>query len=318
MPGPAASFGAQSPHVRGPGRANAGLRRVLQGPASPPAAVGAAIRAVEAHAVVKTSPCGAGEMVWRVFGEPGAPPLMLMHGGYGSWWHWFRNVRSLARDRRVYVCDTPGLGESAPPPDRRDMDSIGCIVADGLRCVLEERDQRVDLVGFSFGGIVGGHAAPYLQDVLRSFTMVGVGAMGLRRARGPALERFRRDMTPAQLRSLARRNLEILMLADPRAVDDFAIHMQVVNTMRAVTKSRWVSATPVLRDRLPQSRAPLGAIWGEWDWTAWPYFRERIAAIRSIQPEARIAFVPRAGHWAMYEQPDAFEHALRSVLPDRH
>ncbi len=284
---------------------------------SPSLAVAAAIRVVEAEATVRTSPCGDGEMIWRVFGTPGAPPLMLMHGGYGSWWHWFRNVRSLARDWRVYTCDTPGLGESAPPPDRRDIDSIGRIVADGLRHVLEERDQRVDLVGFSFGGIVSGHAAPYLSELLNSFTMVGVGAMGLRRARGPALERFQRDMTPAQLRSLARRNLEILMLADPRAVDDFAVYMQVTNTMRAVTKSRWVSATPALRDRLPLIKVPLAAIWGEWDWTAWPFFRERIAAVRAAHPEARIAMVPRAGHWAMYEQPTAFERALQEVLPER-
>ncbi len=294
------------------------FRRGARPQVRPPAAVEEAIRAVEAEATVKRSPCGDGDMVWRVFGEPGAPPLMLMHGGYGSWWHWFRNVRSLARDRRVYACDTPGLGESAPPPDRRNMDGIGRIVAAGLRHVLEERDRKVDLVGFSFGGIVGGHAAPYLPDLLNSFTMVGVGAMGLRRARGPALERFRRDMTPAQLRSLARRNLEILMLADPRAVDDFAVHMQVTNTMRAVTKSRWVSATPALRDRLPLIDAPLAAIWGEWDWTAWPFFRERFAAVRAIQPAARIAMVPRAGHWAMYERPAAFERALEQVLPGRH
>ena len=292
-------------------------RRSARPPVLPPPAVAEAIRALETEAAVRTSPCGDGEMVWRVFGRPGAPPLMLMHGGYGSWWHWFRNVRTLARDRRVYACDTPGLGESAPPPDRRDIDAIGRIVADGLRYVLEERDLKVDLVGFSFGGIVGGHAAPYLPDLLNSFTMVGVGAMGLRRARGPALERFRRDMTPAQLKSLARRNLEILMLADPRAVDDFAVHMQVTNTMRAVTKSRWVSATPALRDRLPLIEAPLAAIWGEWDWTAWPFFRERIAAIRAIRPAARVAMVPRAGHWAMYERPTAFEQALRTVLPER-
>ena len=103
------------------------------------------LRSVEADSVRRTSPCGDGDMVWRLFGRRGTPPLVLMHGGYGSWWHWIRNVRSLARDRRVYVCDTPGLGESAPPPDRRDMDGIGRIVADGLRHVLEERDAPVDL-----------------------------------------------------------------------------------------------------------------------------------------------------------------------------
>ena len=289
------------------------MTRAARAPA-PSAEVLHLLRSVEAESVRRTSPCGYGDMVWRLFGRRGAPPLVLMHGGYGSWWHWIRNVRSLARDRRVYVCDTPGLGESAPPPDRRDLDGIGRIVADGLRHVLEDRDAPVDLVGFSFGGIVGGHAAPHLPDLLRSFVMVGVGAMGLRRARGPMLERFHRGMTPAQLKSLARRNLEILMLADPRAVDDFAVHMQVTNTMRAVTKSRWISGTSALYDRLGTIRADLHGIWGEWDSTAFPFLRERAEAIRAVRPDARIEIVPRAGHWAMYERPEAFEAALRRIL----
>ena len=53
---------------------------------------------------------------------------------------------------------------------------------------------------------------------------------------------------------------------------------------------------------------------GEWDSTAFPFLRERAEAIRAVRPDARIEIVPRAGHWAMYERPAAFEAALRGIL----
>ena len=44
--------------------------------------------------VVRT-PCGDGNMVWRVWGR--GEPLVLFHGGSGSWTHWIRNIPELAR-----------------------------------------------------------------------------------------------------------------------------------------------------------------------------------------------------------------------------
>jgi len=52
-------------------------------------------------------------MVWRVWG--GGPPLVLLHGGTGSWMHWIRNIEELARDFTVVAPDIPGSGESASP-----------------------------------------------------------------------------------------------------------------------------------------------------------------------------------------------------------
>src|SRR5579859_2997484 len=51
------------------------------------------------------SPCGSGDMVWRVWGA--GTPVVLLHGGYGSWTHWLRNIDALAASYRVVAADLP-------------------------------------------------------------------------------------------------------------------------------------------------------------------------------------------------------------------
>ena len=53
-------------------------------------------------------------MVWRVWGS--GEPLVLFHGGSGSWTHWIRNIPELSRHYELWVPDIPGLGDSAMPP----------------------------------------------------------------------------------------------------------------------------------------------------------------------------------------------------------
>ena len=39
-------------------------------------------------------------------------PLVLLHGGMGSWSHWLRNIGALAREFTVITLDMPGYGSS--------------------------------------------------------------------------------------------------------------------------------------------------------------------------------------------------------------
>lgn len=274
----------------------------------------AAISAVASRGERLETPLPDGAMVWHAWGRgAGKPPLFLLHGGYGSWVHWIRNVEALTARFEVYAGDIPGLGDSDPPPDRRDPDGIGRLVADGVRA-LTPAGARAHLMGFSFGSVIGGHAAPYLNDILASFTLVGAGGMGLRRAEFLPLARFERDMDGQSLRRLARRNLELLMVRDPETVDDVALHMQIMNTTRAVTKSRWISRLPSLIEKLPQLTCKVNGIWGEFDSTAYPYLADRRAFLGGLTNFGGFKVVADAGHWAMYERPQGFNSAALGLI----
>src|SRR5215472_18223208 len=118
--------------------------------------------AAEAHRI--ETPCGDGSMVWRVWGS--GPPLVLLHGGYGSWMHWIRNVLVLARRFTVIAPDLPGLGESATPPEPHTAEGLAGIIVDGLDIVFG-RQTDLHIAGFSFGGVLGGHVAAQLGDRVR-------------------------------------------------------------------------------------------------------------------------------------------------------
>ena len=91
------------------------------------------------------TPCGDGKLVWRSWGS--GPPLILLHGGYGSWSHWIRNVLPLSRQFRVLAPDLPGLGESATPPEPWTAQGLAAMVVAGIERILP-RDAELRLDGF--------------------------------------------------------------------------------------------------------------------------------------------------------------------------
>ena len=67
-----------------------------------------------------------GKMVWRLWGD--GPPLVLLHGGYGTWAHWVRAIQPLSRQFRLLVPDMPGFGESGMPADPYSAEGIAAPV----------------------------------------------------------------------------------------------------------------------------------------------------------------------------------------------
>ncbi|HJS87839.1 MAG TPA: alpha/beta fold hydrolase, partial [Acetobacteraceae bacterium] len=66
-------------------------------------------------------------MVWRLWGS--GLPLVLLHGGTGSWRHWVRNIEAFADHRLVVCADLPGLGCSDMPPDPESPPVMAGILA---------------------------------------------------------------------------------------------------------------------------------------------------------------------------------------------
>jgi 2-hydroxy-6-oxonona-2,4-dienedioate hydrolase len=269
----------------------------------------AIVDGVAAEAQRIETPCGDGAMVWRVWG--GGQPLVLLHGGYGSWTHWIRNVLPLARRFTVIAPDLPGLGESATPPEPHTAEGLAAIIVAGLGIVLP-KDAAPHLAGFSFGGVLGGHVAAQLGDRLRALTLVGSNGLGLVR-QPTALQRVPAGAPEEKALAIHRHNLGTLMIADPAKIDELAVYIQSQNAPRGRVRSRRFSRADTLARALPLVKARLDGIWGERDATAYPHLDERARVLRSFQPQARFAVIPGAGHWVQYEAADRFNAVLAEI-----
>ncbi len=271
-----------------------------------PAAV---VAAIDARAARIETPCGDGSMVWRRWGA--GPPLVLLHGGYGSWTHWLKNVESLGSRYTVLAPDLPGLGESANPPAPYTAESLAAIVAAGIDRVAPTGS--VAIAGFSFGSVIGGHVAAQMGERVSSLLMLGAAGLGLPRT-PLELQRVEPGMTPAQIAAVQRGNLVKLMFGDERRVDDLAVYLQNENTRRARCDSRTIAFTDTLVHTLPKATARLGAIWGEQDSTAINAIEQNFAVLRRLKPDVYCDTIADAGHWAQWEQPSIFEAKLNAFI----
>lgn len=254
-------------------------------------------------------------MVWHAWGEPGARPLVLLHGGSGSWTHWIRNVVPLSQAGwRVLAPDLPGFGDSAAPDGVRDADGMVDTVAAGLRQVAGEGPH--DIVGFSFGGLVGTLLAAEHPGLVHHLVIVGAPGLGLRDKRLKLYD-WRHLDEPGARADVHRRNLATLMLHHPHAIDELAVHMQEQNVTRDRMRRRRLALTDIVARTLPTLHCRFDAVYGEHD-ALYAQLQGELKALLRGMPNAReVLFIPGAGHWVQYEQPQAFNEVIVQLLRGR-
>jgi pimeloyl-ACP methyl ester carboxylesterase len=273
----------------------------------------AIIARVEEGSTIFKTPCGDGEMIWRRWGNrrPESLPIVLLHGGSGSWTHWIKVIPALSQHTELWAADMPGLGDSAMPDAPHTPANAGAVVAKGICALLP--GQRLHLLAFSFGAHVGTFAAASLGDHLATFTICGCAALGIPHNR-LEFERERSTMTEAERDAVHRTNLERLMFANPARIDPMAIYTHATNIHRARFKSRAFAGTNEIPETLPRVTANLRAIWGEYDVLATPSVEARYDILRRSHPELQTRTIADAGHWVAYEQPEAFVKAVIELV----
>lgn len=263
----------------------------------------AEVLALQAAAERHHTPCGEGQVVWHHWGAPASgTPLVLLHGGSGSWTHWVRNIAALAEaGHSVWVPDLPGFGDSSPPPDGHDADVMPGWLEQGLTRLLG--DTAVDMAGFSFGGMVASLWAAAHPARVRRLVLLGAPGLGVRREQALDLRVWSHLPEGAAREAVLRHNLLQLMLRHPASVTDTVLQLQAHNLRREHRrmKRRRLSQTDVLRQALPELRCPLWGLWGEHD----ALFTDRHAEV-----EQALALAPHfqgqhwvadAGHWVQFE-----------------
>ena len=271
----------------------------------------AMIAALEAQSTCHETPCGDGHMVWRRWGN--GPNVVLLHGGGGAWTHWIRNIGPLAEQHTVWAADLPGLGDSASLPTY-NVEAIAEPVAQGLRVLLA--GQSFDLVTFSFGGPVGCCAAS--RPGLRVRKLVLTAARFILEGRDvfPKLARWKDLPDEAGRMAAHRRNLELMMIADPANIDALALQIQATNTPKARYAGPPLQPGEKLHQYLPQVNVEQGvsAISGTRDHVAQAIMDQQQAGLDVVRPGARFHPIAGAGHWVQYEAAEAYNALLLKIL----
>ncbi len=277
--------------------------------------MGDIVSRLEALATVQETPCGEGVMVWRTWGEQSGqqPPVVLFHGGSGSWTHWVRNIGPLvAAGRQVIAPDLPGFGESALPPVGGDADALVSPLAEGLLALLG--GVPCDLVGFSFGGMTAGMLLAEHPALARRLVPVGAPAMGVTPDRQFELRAWR-HLPPAEQENVHRFNLAALMLRDTALIDGLALELHIANLKRDRMPRRRLAHTDILARSLARVRCPVHAIYGAHDALYKSWISQLEAAYQTAAPDFRgLTLIPDSGHWVQFERPDAFDDALLAAL----
>lgn len=254
-----------------------------------------------------------GQVCWRGFGS--GSPVVLVHGGHGSWLHWVRNIEALAAQHTVWVPDLPGFGDSDAPE------------GEGLVALLDPTLFTLDtligpgtplqLVGFSFGGLVAAQLAARRPQVRRLALLGTGGHQGTRRPKGELVnwKPAWRAGDAAAMEQAMRHNLAMHMLSGAAdGIDPLALRVHTEACVRTRFRSKEISRAGGLAGALAVYAGPTLLAWGEHDVTAEP---ERIApALAAPLPEARTRVVAGAGHWVQYERADAINPLLLDWLRD--
>lgn len=256
---------------------------------------------------------GPTEIVWREIGH--GAPLVLIHGGHGSWMHWVRNIDALSRDHALWLPDLPGFGDSGclpgnpHAPDR--LDRLVDAVAASLEAMLGSAAGIV-LAGFSFGGLVAAKLAAAMPNVER-LALLGPAGHGGKRRQRLEMVNWRTDDREQMLLAL-RHNLSALMLHDEANIDEFAMLVHERTCAATRFRSKAISRNALLEQALNDYHGPTLLVWGEHDVTAEPV--EAAEKVAGSAANREWCLVPGAGHWVQFERPAEVNQLLLRWFAD--
>ena len=130
-------------------------------------------------------------LAYRQFGKEGAPPLVCLQHFRGRMDNWDPiHTNRLAQDRPVVLVDYRGVGRSSgETPD--SMQGMGRDIIAFIRALGAK---KVDIFGFSIGGMVAQQIALDAPELVRRLILVGAGPSREARAWLRSRRRSRRSL----------------------------------------------------------------------------------------------------------------------------
>lgn len=256
------------------------------------------------------------KVCWRSWGK--GKPLILLHGGYGSWAHWIKQAIPFSKNYNVLIPDMPGFGESEDLTLPHTPEKISANITETLLKLISPEETPI-ICGFSFGGLIAGHLSYNLIERglnPEKLILVGPGGLGAKRGEMRNMIARHSKMSEEEIYQAHKTNLEILMMHDATKVDDWSVHIQKQNTDAHRIKSRPISSTDTLARILEKQDVPLFLLWGEKDASVGVYLEDRMSILRDINSKVRFHVEYNLGHWIMYENDVVFNKILNNFIQD--
>lgn len=230
------------------------------------------------------------EMYYATYGA--GDPVLLIHGGLGNADIWSAQVADLMKDHLVIVADSRGHGRSTRTEEPFGYDLMA---SDYLALLDYLKIDKVDLVGWSDGGIIGIDIAmthPERLDHLfaqaANITTDGVDPSVAEDAVFGAYigwmgeEYAKMSPTP----------------------DQFDAFVAQISEMWA-TQPNWADA------EVGKITVPTAVVAGEYDEAILPAHTEHIA---KVIPGSKLVILPDVSHFAMLQAPDEYNAAVRALI----
>jgi pimeloyl-ACP methyl ester carboxylesterase len=241
------------------------------------------------------------------------PPLVLLHGLFGSARNWGAVQKALAAEYRVVALDLRNHGASPHAPGM----SYAVQAEDVAETLAALGIENAALLGHSMGGKAAMMLALTQPEMVERLIVADIAP----RPYPPALRAVVAAMQALPLHAgLTRAEADQALRA---AVPEAPIRSFLLQNLRfEAAPPSWriglaeiAAAMPEIEDFAPPSGArfegPALAMAGALS----PYIRaEDHAAFRALFPRMSFASIPRAGHWLHAENPEGFLATLREFL----
>lgn len=241
----------------------------------------------------------------------GFPPLVIVHGLFGSGRNWGAIARGLADRRDVWTVDQRNHGTSP----RAVGQSYPDMAAD-LAEVIAAAGGRVDLLGHSMGGKAAMVLALTRPELVRRLVVADIAPVAYAHDNAHHIDAMRAlDLTGLTSRAVADRRLA-------RDVADPALRAFFLQSLDLKSQPpQWRLNLDVLHAEMPKIVGwpdtpgtfdnPTLFLSGDQSSYVLPEHRP---AILAQFPKARFAWINGAGHWLHAEQPRAFQDTVRAFL----
>ncbi|MGL4322387.1 MAG: alpha/beta fold hydrolase [Paracoccaceae bacterium] len=239
------------------------------------------------------------------------PPLLIVHGLFGSARNWGVIARHLASTRDVYCVDQRNHGHSP----RHASNSYPDMAAD-LAEVIRHLGAPMDVLGHSMGGKAAMMLALTEPRLIRRLIVADIAPV--------AYAHDNTQHTTAML-AMPLDGITSRAEADRRlsaTVPDPALRAFFLQSLDLKsTPPQWRLNLPVLADQMPlivgwpdvAGHCPNAALFLSGGKSSYVLPDHR-PTIRALFPKARFAKLPEAGHWLHADAPRAFEQTVEVFL----